>query len=55
MKKMAVRVLELSARLFEKMSQITSVRYPALSIWLEVYGGEPSSSLAPIPIRRRRI
>ncbi len=54
MKKIAVRALGLTARLFEKMSQIKRVRYPALSIWLGVFGGELPSSLAPIPVRRRR-
>lgn len=54
MKKIAVRVLRLKTRLFEKMSQIKSVRHPALSIWLGVYGGELPSSLVPIRVHRRR-
>jgi hypothetical protein len=54
MKRIAVRALGLRALLFEKMSQIKRVRYPALSIWLGVFGGELPSSLAPIPVRRRR-
>jgi hypothetical protein len=55
MKKIAMRALGLRTLLFEKMSQIKRVRGPALSIWLGVYGGELPSSLAPIPVRRRRI
>jgi hypothetical protein len=55
MKKIAERALELRTLLFEKMSQIKRVRYPALSIWLGVYSGELPSSLVPILIRRRRI
>jgi hypothetical protein len=54
MKKIAERVLRLKTRLFEKMSRIKSVRHPALSIWLGVYGGELPSSLVPIRVHRRR-
>jgi len=54
MKEIAVRVLRLKTRLFENLSQIKSVRHPALSTWLAGYGGELPSSLVPIRIRRRR-
>ncbi|MET4292333.1 hypothetical protein ABIB06_002188 [Bradyrhizobium sp. LB8.2] len=53
MKKMPVNMPRLRNRLFEKMRQIKSDRYPTLSIWRGVYGGELPSSLAPIRIRRR--
>jgi len=55
MKKIAVRALALRTRLFKNMSQIKRARYPALSIWFGVYDGELPSSLAPIPVRCRRI
>ena len=55
MKKIAVRALALRTRLFKNMSQIKRARYPALSIWFGVYDGELRSSLAPIPVRCRRI
>jgi len=54
MKRIAVRALKLRTFLLRKMSRIKSVRLPALSIWLGVYGGELPPSLAPVPIRRRR-
>lgn len=55
MKNIAVRALGLRTLLFEKVRQIKRVRYPALSIWLGLYGGELPSSLAPVPVRRKRI
>jgi hypothetical protein len=54
MKQIVFCVLKLKTSLFERMSQSKGVRYPALSIWLGVFGGELPSSLAAIPIRRRR-
>ena len=55
MKKIAECALGLRTHLFEKMSQIKRIRYQALFTWLGVHGGELPSSLAPIPVRRRRI
>ena len=55
MKKIAARVLSLKTRLFGRMSRIKSVRHLALSIRLGVYGDVLTSSLVPIPVRRRRI
>jgi len=54
MKKIAVRVLRLKRRVFEKMGRIKKVRYPAPFTWPGVYGGERPSSLVPIPIRSRQ-
>lgn len=54
MKKIAVRILRLKTRLFEKMRLSKSARYPALSTWLGVYDGELPSSLVLVSIRRRR-
>ncbi len=53
MKTLAMRVLELTTRLLQRMSQIKRDRDPALSVWLESYG-ELTSPPEPVPIRRRR-
>ena len=55
MKTLARRVLELTTRLLETMSRIKRDREPALSVWLESYGGELTPRPEPVPIRRRRI
>jgi len=54
MKTLAMRVLELTARLYERMSQIKRDRAPALSVWLDAYGGELTSLPEPVPIRSKR-
>ncbi len=53
MKKIAVRVRRLKRRVFEKMRRIKSIRFPAPSAWLGIYGDERPTSLVPIPIRSR--
>ena len=55
MKMLAMRVLKLTTRLFETMSRIKRDREPALSVWLEAYGGELTPRPKPVPVRRRRI
>ncbi|WP_194478092.1 hypothetical protein [Bradyrhizobium sp. CCBAU 53338] len=55
MKTLAMRVLELTRRLLERMSQIKRNREPALSVWLKSYGGELTPPREPVPIRRRWI
>ncbi len=54
MKILAMRVLELTTRLLERMSQIERGREPALFVWLESYGSELTPRPEPVSTRRRR-